>query len=230
VTATRRRLRDELFTPPNLITLLRIVLIPLFLWLVWRADPFSSYIAALLFTFAAVSDVVDGWLARRMNLVSVLGKFMDPLADKLIVTAALVMLAQMGRVDAWLVIVLVSRELIVSGLRTVAMSEGLVIAAGQGGKWKTALQLSGIIALLVHFPYRVDLLVVHDFDFRFQVIGEWLLLLSLIPSLASGIQYFRKFIEAISVEEAPEPPAHRDVDEPLHKDPAQQRTAATRPA
>lgn len=201
MTAKRRRLRDELVSPPNLITLLRILLIPLFLWLVWRADPLSSYLAALLFTFAAVSDVVDGWLARRMNLVSVLGKFMDPLADKLIVTAALVMLAQMGRVDAWLVIVLVSRELIVSGLRTVAMSEGLVIAAGQGGKWKTALQLSGIIALLVHFPYRVDLIVVNDYDFRFQVIGEWLLLLSLVPSLVSGIQYFHRFVQAISVEE-----------------------------
>ncbi len=224
--ATRRRLRDELFTPPNLITLLRILMIPVFLWLVWRADPLSSYLAALLFTFAAISDVVDGWLARRMNLVSVLGKFMDPLADKLIVTAALVMLAQMGRVDAWLVIVLVSRELIVSGLRTVAMSEGLVIAAGQGGKWKTALQLSGIIALLVHFPYRVDLLVVRDFDFRFQVIGEWLLLLSLIPSLVSGIQYFVRFVQAISGDTAAPPPV-RDVGD---EDAAPRRSAAARSA
>lgn len=197
----RRPLKDELVNLPNLITYLRILVIPVFLWLVWRGDPFSSVWAASLFALAAISDVIDGWLARRMNLVSVVGKLMDPLADKLIVTAALVMLAQMGRIEAWLVIVILSRELIVSGLRQIASSEGLVIAASQGGKWKTALQLSGIIGVLVHYPYVVDLLVVAPFVFRFQVVGEWLLVLSLVPSVFSAIQYFAGFLTAIAAKE-----------------------------
>src|SRR5690606_20339355 len=116
-TASTQPLKDELLNLPNMITYLRVLVIPLFLWLVWRGDPLSSVLAASLFALAAISDVLDGWLARRMNRVSVVGKLMDPLADKLIVTASLVMLAQMGRIEAWLVIVILSRELIVSGLR-----------------------------------------------------------------------------------------------------------------
>ena len=191
-----RSLKQELVNLPNLITYVRVLVIPVFLWFTWRGDPLSSFVAAALFTFAALSDVVDGWLARKMNLVSVVGKFMDPLADKLIVMAALVMLAQMGRIEAWLVILLLARELIVSGLRQMAVGEGLVIAAGQGGKWKTALQLSGIIGVLVHFTYPVDLLVVRDYPFDFQLIGEWLLVFSLVPSLFSAIQYFGSFVQA----------------------------------
>ncbi len=201
----RKRFRDEMLNLPNLITLVRIVVIPLFVWLTWRADPLSSFLAALVFTFAAVSDLVDGWLARRMNLVSTIGKFLDPLADKLIVTAGLVLLAQMGRVEAWLVIVLLCRELTVTGLRQIAVGEGLVIAAGQGGKWKTSLQLAGIIGVLVHFRYRVDLLVVRDYVFDFQLIGEWLLALSLVPSLISAWQYFRDFLAAVAKKEAAMP-------------------------
>lgn len=205
----KRRFRDELLTLPNLITLVRIAVIPLFVWLTWRADPLSSFLAASVFTFAAVSDIVDGWLARRMNLVSVMGKLLDPLADKLIVTAGLVLLAQMGRVEAWLVIVLLCRELIVNGLRQIAVGEGLVIAANQGGKWKTSLQLAGIIGVLVHFRYEVDLLVVRSYVFDFQLIGEWLLALSLIPSVYSAAQYFRDFLRAVAAREAAEDEAER---------------------
>lgn len=201
VSVPSQPLKDELLNLPNLITYLRVLVIPVFLWLVWRGDPLSSVLAASLFTLAAISDVLDGWLARRMNQVSVVGKLMDPLADKLIVTASLVMLAQMGRIEAWLVIVILSRELIVSGLRQIASSEGLVISASQGGKWKTALQLTGIIAVLVHYPYTVDFLIVEPIAFRFQVVGEWLLLLSLIPSLLSAIQYFAGFLQAIARKE-----------------------------
>lgn len=195
--ATRTPLKAELVNVPNLITYLRILVIPIFLWFTWRGDPFSCFVAAALFTSAAISDVVDGWLARRLKQVSVVGKLLDPLADKLIVTAALVMLAQMGRIEAWLVILLLSRELIVSALRQIAVGEGLVIAAGQGGKWKTALQLSGIIGVLLHFTYPVNLLVVQNYPFDFQLIGEWLLVLSLIPSLFSAIQYFGLFLQAV---------------------------------
>lgn len=198
---TKRPLKDELVNLPNIITYLRIVVIPIFLWFLSRGDPFSSFVAAALFTGAAVSDLVDGWLARRMNLVSVVGKFMDPLADKLIVTAAFVMLAQMGRIEAWLVIVLLSRELIVSGLRQIAVGEGLVIAAGQGGKWKTALQLCGIIGVLVHYPYQVNLIFWPNYLFDFQLIGEWILVLSLIPSIWSALQYFVDFLGSVARKE-----------------------------
>jgi CDP-diacylglycerol--glycerol-3-phosphate 3-phosphatidyltransferase len=197
----RKRLRDEMLNLPNSITLVRIVVIPLFVWLTWRADPLSSFLAAVVFAFAAVSDLVDGWLARRMNQVSLIGKFLDPLADKLIVTAGLVLLAQMGRVEAWLVIVLLCRELTVTGLRQIAVGEGLVIAAGQGGKWKTSLQLAGIVGVLVHFRYTVDLLVVRDYVFDFQLIGEWLLALSLVPSLVSAWQYFRDFLAQVEAKD-----------------------------
>lgn len=197
----RQSLKEELLNIPNLITYLRILVIPVFLWLVWRGDPHSSVLAASLFALAAISDVLDGWLARRLGCVSVVGKLLDPLADKLIVTASLVMLAQMGRIEAWLVIVILSRELIVSGLRQIASSEGLVIAASQGGKWKTALQLTGIVAVLVHYPYTVDFLVVEPIAFRFQVVGEWLLLLSLVPSVLSAIQYFAGFLAAVARKE-----------------------------
>ncbi|AKU91007.1 CDP-diacylglycerol--glycerol-3-phosphate 3-phosphatidyltransferase [Vulgatibacter incomptus] len=209
--AARRPLKDELVNLPNLITYLRILVIPVFLWFVWRGDPFSSFVAAVLFTFAAISDMVDGWLARRMNLVSVVGKLMDPLADKLIVTAALVMLAQMGRIEAWLVIVILSRELIVSGLRQIAIGEGLVIAAGQGGKWKTALQLTGIIGVLVHYTYPIDLLVVSAYPFDFQLIGEWILVVSLAPSILSALRYFADFLAAVAQKErASQAGARRD--------------------
>ncbi len=202
--AKKKRFRDELLNVPNVITLVRVAAIPFFLWLLARADPLSSFFAALIFGFAAISDVIDGWLARRMNLVSVLGKFMDPLADKLIVTAGLVMLAQLGRIEAWLVIVLLSRELIVSGLRQIAVGEGLVISASQGGKWKTSLQLTGLICVITHYTYDVDLLVVRSYPFDFQLVGEWLLVLSLVPSVFSAIQYFRNFWDAVtSRDEAP---------------------------
>jgi len=194
-------LRDELVNLPNMITYLRIVVIPIFLWFISRGDPFSSFVAAALFAGAAISDLLDGWLARRMNQVSVVGKFMDPLADKLIVTAALVMLAQMGRIEAWLVIVLLSRELIVSGLRQIAVGEGMVIAAGQGGKWKTALQLSGIIGVLVHYEYPINLIFWSSYPFDFQLIGEWVLAISLIPSVYSALQYFADFLRSVAEKE-----------------------------
>ena len=109
-------LLKELWTLPNMLTLGRILIIPLFIWLTYKADPLDSFLAAFLFTLAAVTDVIDGVLARRMNLVTVLGKFLDPLADKLIVMAALVMLVRLGRVAAWVVIVLLAREFLVTGL------------------------------------------------------------------------------------------------------------------
>ncbi len=190
-------LRRELGNVPNLLTLARVAVIPPFVLFTYAADPFHSFVAAILFSAAAVTDVLDGFLARRLNLVTVMGKFLDPLADKLIVMAALVMLVRLGRVTAVVVILLLARELAISGLRTIAISEGLVIDASQGGKWKTSLQVTGIVALLVHYRYPIDFLVGRA-TIDFNAVGSWILYLSVISSYASAYGYFRAFWRKLS--------------------------------
>ena len=188
----RERLRDELLNAPNLMTLGRIALIPVFIYLLSYENRRNSFLAAVVFAAAAISDWLDGWLARVSNKVTTLGKFLDPLADKIIVLSALVMLVRLGRVPVWVVVIILARELLISGLRTIAMSEGLVIAASRGGKWKTSLQLSGIIALMVHYHFAIDYLLgtlVTDF----HTVGLTLLYLSLIPGIASAVDYIRAF-------------------------------------
>jgi CDP-diacylglycerol--glycerol-3-phosphate 3-phosphatidyltransferase len=188
-----RPLRDEITDLPNIVTLLRIGFIPPVLLCIDNYSPKLSALACVLFALAAASDALDGYLARRMGLVTVVGKFLDPLADKLIVLSTLVVLAAEGRAPAWLVVVLMSRELAVTGLRAIASQEGLVIAAGRGGKIKTALQLSGICFLLIHFSYPV---LFFDYRLDFHVVGTYLLYLSLIMSVLSAVEYFSFFAEA----------------------------------
>jgi CDP-diacylglycerol--glycerol-3-phosphate 3-phosphatidyltransferase len=151
----------------------------------------------MIFGVAAVTDVVDGFLARRWNMITVVGKLMDPLADKLIVMAALVMMTRLGRVPAWIVIVLLSRELIVSALRQIAASEGLVIAAGQEGKWKTSLQLVGIIALCVHYVHPIGFFG-RTYEVDFNLVGKVLIYLSTAFSVWSAGIYFRGFLALVS--------------------------------
>jgi CDP-diacylglycerol--glycerol-3-phosphate 3-phosphatidyltransferase len=195
-------LLQELGNLPNLLTLGRIVIIPLFVWLLYDGDPWFSVLAAAVFTLAAVTDVVDGFLARRWNMITVTGKLLDPLADKLIVAAAMVMMVRLGRIPAWVVIILLSREFIVTGLRQVAATEGLVIAAGQEGKWKTALQLVGIIALCVHYTHPVFLLT-GWYDINFNAIGKALLYLSTAFSVWSAGAYFQAFLHRLGQRSAP---------------------------
>ena len=188
----RERLRNELLNAPNLMTLGRIALIPVFLWLLAYESRHNSFIAAAIFAIAALSDWIDGWLARVSGKVTTLGRFLDPLSDKIIVLSALVELLRLGRVPAWVVVVILAREFLISGLRTIAVSEGLVISASQGGKWKTSLQLCGVICLMLHYHYPIDYLlgtVMTDF----HAVGSMLLYLSLIPGIASAVQYVREF-------------------------------------
>ena len=186
-----RPLQNELTDLPNLITIARIGLIPLILVSIDNTSPHRSALAALIFAFAAATDALDGYLARRMGLVTVLGKFLDPLADKLIVLSTLVYLSAQGRAPAWLVVLLMSRELAITGLRAVASSRGLIIAAGAGGKIKTALQLVGIVFLLIYFPHR---LLLFDIELDFQFVG--INVLYLVMSLFSAAQYFQFFARA----------------------------------
>jgi CDP-diacylglycerol--glycerol-3-phosphate 3-phosphatidyltransferase len=187
----------EFWNLPNVLTLGRIAVIPLFVWLTYDADPLSSFLAAALFAAAAITDIIDGYLARRLNLITVVGKFLDPLADKLIVMAAMVMLVRLGRLAAWVVIVLLARELLVQGLRTIAATEGMVIAAGQEGKWKTSLQLIGIVSLCVHYTHPLDLgFAVYPVDYN--LVGQFLLYLSALFSVWSAGVYFRAFLQMLA--------------------------------
>ena len=189
-------LRRDFLNTPNVITLTRIAMIPVFLWFTWRESRLDSLIGALIYAVTGATDFVDGWIARKKNLVTVIGKFLDPLADKLIVMAALVMLVHLGRVAAWVVIVIMAREFIVTGLRTIAMSEGVVIAAGQEGKSKTAFQVAAISLLILHYEYPVDALL-FTFSLDANRAGTWLLYVSLFFSVWSAWNYFSGFIRAV---------------------------------
>jgi CDP-diacylglycerol--glycerol-3-phosphate 3-phosphatidyltransferase len=198
----RRSFRREALNLPNAITLTRIALIPVFLWFTYYESRVDSFIAAVLYAVTGATDFLDGWVARRKNLVTVIGKFLDPLADKLIVMAALVMLVHLGRVAAWVVIVVMAREFIVTGLRTIAMSEGIVIAAGQEGKHKTAFQVAGITFLLLHYTYPIDALL-FTFYLDANRVGTWLIYVSIFFSVWSAVTYFTRFIRAVYAK--PEP-------------------------
>jgi len=214
----RKTMKQEFFNLPNMLTMFRILIIPAVLLFVYYESRLNSFIAACLFALASMTDYFDGWLARRKGLITVLGKFLDPLADKLIVTSTLVMLIPLGRIPAWVVVLLLARELAITGLRGIASSEGMVIAASQGGKWKTAFQLTGILGLLIHYPYPVaiitpglhnlvsgtwlhELLASWGIPVRpwvdFHIVGLWLIYLSLFFSIFSASQYIVRFVKKV---------------------------------
>ena len=188
-------LRREFTNLPNLVTMGRVVLVPFVLLFIDNFSPLRSFIASLLYLGAAAGDALDGYLARSRNEVSMLGKFLDPLADKLIVTAVLVFMVALGRVPAWVVVVFIGRDLAINGLRSVASAQGLVIAASEGGKIKTALQLVAIMMLLIHFRYPVLFTNIQPIDYHRT--GLIVLYISMAMSVFSGAQYLRDFFSAV---------------------------------
>jgi CDP-diacylglycerol--glycerol-3-phosphate 3-phosphatidyltransferase len=199
----RRSIREDAINLPNLLTFVRIALIPLVLWLLADGTPRANFWAAIVYIATAVTDLLDGWLARRMGLISVLGKFLDPLADKLLVMATLVFLAYLGRLPLMgviAVIVMLGRELTVTALRTIAMSEGVVMAAGRGGKDKTALQMVAILLLIVQQSYVVNF-GFWKVEVEMASMGLILLYLSLFFAIMSAGEYFRLFVEAVDAKE-----------------------------
>ena len=137
---------------PNKLTILRILLIPVFVFfMLGNTGAAGKWIAGLLFIAASLTDTLDGYLARKNDEITVFGKFMDPLADKLLVCSALICLVQLGRLSAWVVIIIVSREFIISGFRLVAAERGTVIAASPWGKLKTVTQMIMVILLIFYF-------------------------------------------------------------------------------
>jgi CDP-diacylglycerol---glycerol-3-phosphate 3-phosphatidyltransferase len=197
----RRSLRQDALNLPNALTMVRIVMIPLCLWLLDQDTPRAGFWAAIVFTLAAITDVLDGYLARKLGLVSILGKLIDPLADKLMVMACLVWMVKMGRMPSWTVVVLLARELTVQSLRSVAASEGVIISAGQEGKTKTALQMIGIITLLSGYPYHLSYAGIDLGVVDLANVGRMLVYLSLVFSVASAAQYVSLFSEAVEAKE-----------------------------
>jgi CDP-diacylglycerol--glycerol-3-phosphate 3-phosphatidyltransferase len=147
-----------------------------------------SWLAMAFFTVAQLSDIVDGYYARKYGVVSSFGKFIDPLADKLLAMAVLIMLIPLYRIQAWMVVLLTSREVMITALRSIAASEGVEIAASHWGKWKTVIQSVGLGALLVNYPFWG--IPVHSF-------GMVLIWLTLLISFGSGIHYTMTFYQEV---------------------------------
>lgn len=198
----RRSIREDAINLPNLLTFLRIALIPLVLWLISLGTPQARFWAVCVYAVTAITDFLDGWLARRRGLVSVLGKFLDPLADKLLVMSLLVYLIALAEVHWLAVVLLLARELSITSLRVIAMTEGVMIAAGQGGKEKTALQMVAILFLVVHHPYELHFAPGVSFWVDFNVVGNYLLYLSILLAFTSATEYVKLFVEAVEKKEA----------------------------
>lgn len=167
---------------PNKLTILRVLMIPFFVvFMLWNiTGTADKWIAAAIFIIASLTDMLDGKIARKYNLVTNFGKFMDPLADKLLVGAAMICLVEMGRLPAWIVIIIISREFIISGFRLIASDNGVVIAASYWGKFKTVFQMAMIIVLIF------------DFGGVFRIAETALIWISLILTVVSLIDYIIK--------------------------------------
>lgn len=163
--------------PANMLTTLRVIMIPAFLIVLYTDYEYAKYIALAIFAVASVTDFLDGYIARKFSLVTDFGKFMDPLADKVLVMSALVMFVSWAQFPAWVLAVVLAREFAVSGLRMIAASEGKVIAAAWSGKVKTASTMVCIILMLLPIPELVNTVC-------------WVVILT--TTVYSGIEYFMK--------------------------------------
>lgn len=183
--------RKHLWSLPNMLTMGRVAAVPVLVLFMIGEGKFWSFSAALLFTLVCITDLVDGYLARKMNIVTNIGKFLDPLADKLIVITALVMLIPMDRIYAWIVVVIIAREIAVTGLRAIAQESGVIIDASELGKMKTASQISAIIPLLLHHnDYPI-------FAIDFHAIGAVIIWIALAMTMWSGYDYFKTYYDGV---------------------------------
>ncbi|MDO5382195.1 MAG: CDP-diacylglycerol--glycerol-3-phosphate 3-phosphatidyltransferase [Eubacteriales bacterium] len=173
---------------PNKLTILRTIMIPVFLVFLYipNLGMTGSIVAAAVFIFASITDFLDGYIARKHNLVTNFGKFMDPLADKLLVCSALIALVDLNRIDAWIVIIIIAREFIISGFRLVASDNGVVIAASYWGKFKTTFQMIMIILLVLDLDYPYSNVV----NLVFVYIALALTVISLIDYIVKNYKVF----------------------------------------
>lgn len=175
-------------TLANKLTAVRIALVPLVVVCLFEDSPWGGFLAAIFFGIAGITDYFDGYYARTRQAVTVLGKLLDPLADKFLVVSALIMLMHLGRIHPAIVILLICRELAITGLRAIASAEGFVIAASKGAKAKTATQMSAIPMLMLHETY---------FFIPFQLLGTICIWASLVISLWSAKDYIVEFFSAL---------------------------------
>lgn len=188
--------REQVWNLPNALTMLRIAVVPAMLAIPWLQSETGSALVAWLYILAAITDVVDGWLARRGQQVTQVGKLLDPLADKMLVATSLIMLVAIGRIEvwaAWMVVVIVGRELAVTGLRGIASAGGQIMAASSLGKAKTLVQNIAIAALLFHFETLG--LPAHE-------VGLSLLAVATLLTLWSGYGYFAAFFRDLFAADA----------------------------
>ncbi|MBD5472267.1 MAG: CDP-diacylglycerol--glycerol-3-phosphate 3-phosphatidyltransferase [Lachnospiraceae bacterium] len=165
---------------PNKLTMLRVIMIPFFIvFLLIPITPYDKWIALAIFIVASLTDLLDGKIARKYNLVTNFGKFMDPLADKLLVCSALICLIELGKIPAWMVIIIIAREFIISGFRLVASDNGVVIAASYWGKFKTTFQMAAVCLLIA------DIAAIH-------VVTQIILWIAVILTVVSLVDYLIK--------------------------------------
>lgn len=174
----------EIINLPNAITLLRIGVIPVLFFLLASPGETWSLIIAIIFVCAAFTDLLDGYIARRYQIVTTMGKFLDPVADKIIVNTAMILMIPIGRIPAWMVAIIIIRDFVVDGMRSIASSEGVVIDASNLGKQKTLCQIFAVTALMIHYPiFGVDA----------HAVGIAVLYVALFLTLYSGSDYSLKF-------------------------------------
>jgi len=173
---------------PNALTLARFATIPLVMLFLSFQGKWGSFLAALFFGIAFLTDMLDGYLARRYGEVTVLGKLLDPLADKILVCSILIMLIPMGRAPAWIVMLIIVREMAVTGLRGIAVSQGTVIQASSLGKYKTVFQSIATTFLCLHYEYT---------GIDFHAVGIVFLWIGLVLTWWSGWGYFKGFCKAL---------------------------------
>ena len=182
--------RQQILSLLNGVTILRILAIPLILVLLFCMGRGYQLLTGLLFLGAAITDTLDGYLARSRGMETTLGKFLDPLADKLLVVTALIALIPAREIPVWMVIVIVGREIAITGLRGIAVSQDMVISASTLGKYKTVFEVASIFFLILNGSY---------FFLNFRPIGMVLLWFALGIAVISGVDYFRKYLKCIIV-------------------------------
>ena len=176
--------KKEIFNLPNTITLLRISVMPVLFLLLLSPGRTLSLIIAALFILAALTDLLDGYIARKYGIVTKMGKLLDPIADKIIINTAMILMIPIGYIPAWIVAIIIMRDVAVDGLRNIDSLDGLVIPASKLGKQKTLSQIIAVSSLIIHYPL---------FGIDVHLVGIVILYFALILTIWSGVNYFIKF-------------------------------------
>jgi CDP-diacylglycerol--glycerol-3-phosphate 3-phosphatidyltransferase len=175
---------EQILNLPNLLTLVRLGSIPVLVVLFYLPVDGWSSLAAAVFLVAGLTDLLDGWLARRMKSVTILGQYLDPVADKLLVSSVLIMFTSQGRVPAWITILIICREIAVTGMRALAANHSFTVPSDLWGKAKTALQMLGLFLIMLQHPLS---------GFDPQIWGGWIMLLAVFITAWSGVGYAMRF-------------------------------------